>query len=202
VSAVKENSLPLSGMVLSPRDAAIARLKDQGVWNRPIDRRKFFSTTAVGWTLFSLCCAGLASIFGGSLIPRVDFGKPQTFNIGPRDKYFANSVNADFLLSHRIWVVCNNEKLVVLSAICTHLGCTPIWEENGNKFKCPCHGSGFYGPKAGENVGVNFEGPAPRALERFKVTLGDDGQIIVDKSQRFLKENGDWDNPESFIEIS
>ena len=36
----------------------------------------------------------------------------------------------------------------------------PNWLDGEQKFKCPCHGSGFY------MTGVNFEGPAPRPLER------------------------------------
>ncbi len=61
------------------------------------------------------------------------------------------------------------------------------------KFKCPCHGSGFY------ISGINFEGPAPRPLERFKVAFADDGQIMVDKSQKFQQELGQWSDPDSFI---
>ena len=59
----------------------------------------------------------------------------------------------------------------------------------------PCHGSGFY------ISGINFEGPAPRPLERFKVIVADDGQIIVDKSQKFQQELGQWSDPDSFIPV-
>ena len=61
------------------------------------------------------------------------------------------------------------------------------------KFKCPCHGSGFY------ISGVNFEGPAPRPLERFKVAVNDAGEIVVDKSQKFQEELKQWGDPDSFI---
>ena len=47
----------------------------------------------------------------------------------------------------------------------------PVSEQ---KFKCPCHGSGFY------ITGINFEGPAPRPLERWAISIGDDGQLVVD----------------------
>ena len=48
---------------------------------------------------------------------------------------------------------------------------------------------------------MNFEGPAPRPLERHAIYLAADGQIIVDKTKRFMQEKGDWENPESFLKI-
>ena len=83
--------------------------------------------------------------------------------------------------------------IYALQSVCTHLGCPPNWLAAEQKFKCPCHGSGFY------ISGINFEGPAPRPLERFKVALADDGQIMVDKSQKFQQELGQWSDPDSFI---
>ncbi len=78
--------------------------------------------------------------------------------------------------------------------MCTHLGCTPNYLSAENKFKCPCHGSGY------RLTGVNFEGPAPRPLERARVALSDDGQILVDKSRKFQYELGQWKDPDSFLE--
>ena len=49
--------------------------------------------------------------------------------------------------------------------------------------------------------GIHFEGPAPRPLERFKIVLAEDGQIIVDKSKKFQQEKGEWDNPESLLKV-
>ena len=45
------------------------------------------------------------------------------------------------------------------------------------------------------------EGPAPRPLERWKVSVGDDGQLVVDRSRKFQNERGEWSNPESFITV-
>ena len=64
-----------------------------------------------------------------------------------------------------------------------------------SKFKCPCHGSGF------RMTGIHFEGPAPRPLERFKIGLATDGQILVDKTKSFKWEKGEWENPESFLKV-
>jgi cytochrome b6-f complex iron-sulfur subunit len=192
--------IPTIPPAISPeREAAIARLKAQGAWNAPLDRRRFFSTAAAGWALFTAGFGGLSAIFGAFMAPRVDFGKAQTFRAGPPDKYPPNSVSEEYKSSQRAWIVRDSDKIFVLSTVCTHLGCTPNWSDNEGKFKCPCHGSGFYGPHPGVLAGVNFEGPAPRPLERYKIMLTDDGQILVDKSRKFLQEKGEWDNPESFI---
>ena len=89
----------------------------------------------------------------------------------------------------------NDSKLYALVAVCTHLGCPPNWLEAQNKFKCPCHGSGYY------KNGINFEGPAPRPLERAAISLADDGQIEVDKSKTFQEEMGQWSDPSCYIPV-
>ena len=48
-------------------------------------------------------------------------------------------------------------------------------------------------------TGIHFEGPAPRPLERFKISLANDGQILVDKTKSYKWEKGEWENPESFL---
>ena len=52
-----------------------------------------------------------------------------------------------------------------------------------------------------EGSGVNFEGPAPRPLERFRIALADDGQIIVDKTKIYQQEKGQWADPEAFLKV-
>ena len=48
---------------------------------------------------------------------------------------------------------------VILSPICPHLGCRPIWNSDANRFQCPCHGSQF-------NLdGEHLAGPAPRGMD-------------------------------------
>ncbi|MBI3951437.1 MAG: Rieske 2Fe-2S domain-containing protein, partial [Acidobacteria bacterium] len=79
-----------------------------------------------------------------------------------------------------------------------HLGCTPNWLDSQKKFKCPCHGSGF------RSSGVNFEGPAPRPLDRVKISLAADGQLLVDKSivyRGIAGENPDELYPQSLLTV-
>ena len=83
-----------------------------------------------------------------------------------------------------------------LSSTCTHLGCQVQWDDAGRTFKCPCHGSGYY------KTGINFEGPAPRPLERAKIAIDTaDGQILIDKSVAFHQERGEWTHPDSFLKL-
>ena len=62
--------------------------------------------------------------------------------------------------------VSNTENgLLALYGVCTHLGCLPKWVASNTRFECPCHGSKF------EGNGSYIEGPAPRGLDRFPVTV-------------------------------
>ena len=134
-----------------------------------------------------------AVTLGGSnrfSFPRVLFEPPTSFDAGPIDDFLPN--NPTFFKDYRTWMIRFPDRIIALSGRCTHLGCTPAWLSSDKKFKCPCHGSGF------RITGLNFEGPAPRALERFKIELVND-HLLVDKSKLFLMEKGDWDKPESFV---
>lgn len=109
-------------------------------------------------------------------------------------------VNTDFkpVKPSGFWIIREEDRIAALSIICTHLGCIPSWLPNDRKFKCPCHGSGF------KQNGTNFEGPAPRPLERFKIYLDGD-QVIVDRSRKFLamgpNDTAVWSDPEASIPV-
>jgi len=109
--------------------------------------------------------------------------------------YPPKTVNEDYKAKGKFWVVNDGQKIVAISVVCTHLGCTPNWMETERKFKCPCHGSGF------TIQGKNFEGPAPFWLRRFEVSLADDGQIVVNKGRLFYEEKGEFEDSRSFIAV-
>ena len=113
--------------------------------------------------------------------PRAIYEPNPIVNIGYASD-FAMGVNQEFLMSNRIWVVKEPDRLFVIYARCTHLGCTPEWKASENKFKCPCHGSGY------DSEGVNFEGPAPRPMDRAHVELDPTGRIIVDTSRLYMRD--------------
>jgi len=113
--------------------------------------------------------------------PRALYEPNTVFNIGyPSD--FSLGIDQRFLMSNRVWVVREPDRLFVIFARCTHLGCTPEWKSAENKFKCPCHGSGY------DSEGVNFEGPAPRPMDRAFVQLDPTGKITVDTSRLFIDD--------------
>lgn len=106
-------------------------------------------------------------------LPRSILEPSSIFRIGSPNDY-ALGVDTKWQQQYRIWVTRTSDRLFVIYARCTHLGCTPDWKASENKFKCPCHGSGY------DSEGINFEGPAPRPMDRAKVTLDAEGQIMVD----------------------
>ena len=130
-------------------------------------------------------------------LPRSITEPASTFKIGyPGD--YALGVDTKWQQQYRIWVDKTSDRLFVIYARCTHLGCTPDWKASENKFKCPCHGSGY------DNEGVNFEGPAPRPMDRAHVELDAEGQIVVDTSRLFQKPKGElghFDDPGAFIPL-
>lgn len=129
--------------------------------------------------------------------PRALFEPSTVFKIGyPSD--FQPGVDERFKAADRIWVVREGDRIFVIFGRCTHLGCTPDWKPAEHKFKCPCHGSG-YTPE-----GINFEGPAPRPMDRAHVELDPTGQIVVDTSKLYSWPKGglnQFNDPGSFVNV-
>jgi cytochrome b6-f complex iron-sulfur subunit len=153
----------------------------------------------LAWGAFSAASAAALAATGRFMFPNVLNEPPQQFKVGFATEY-GMGVDERWKEKYGIWIVRTPDDIVahasgfyVLISTCTHLGCTPNYLSAENKFKCPCHGSGF------RLTGINFEGPAPRPLERARVVLSDDGQILVDKSRHFQFELGQWIDPEAFL---
>lgn len=153
----------------------------------------------LAWGAFSAASAAALAATGRFMFPNVLNEPPQQFKVGFPTEY-GMGVDERWKEKYAIWLVRTPEDIdqhasgfYALISVCTHLGCTPNYLSAENKFKCPCHGSGF------RLTGVNFEGPAPRPLERARIVLADDGQILVDKSRKFQRELGAWADPEAFL---
>jgi cytochrome b6-f complex iron-sulfur subunit len=157
------------------------------------------SPIVIAWGSFTAALGASGLGLARFMMPNVLVEPPTKFKIGPPSDYAPGTVSTKWQAQFNIWVV-NNEVdgvrcIYALSTVCTHLGCTPSWLEGEQKFKCPCHGSGFY------KTGINFEGPAPRPLERVGLRLAEDGMLEVDKSVKFQRELGQWTNAASFVGV-
>jgi len=155
------------------------------------------SSLVVG--LISLAASQVLWLLGCArfMFPNVVLAPPSKFKAGRPDDLVRGQVETKFTTQFGVWIVRDEyqgqPQIYALRTVCTHLGCTPIWLEGEQKFKCPCHGSGFY------KDGTNFEGPAPRALDRYAVRVAEDGRLEVDKSRMFQEELGQWKDPASFV---
>ena len=154
----------------------------------------------IAWASFTTAFGAFGLGVARFMMPNVLVEPPTKFKIGPPNDYAPGTVSTKWQAQFNIWVVNGEvdgaQMIYALSTVCTHLGCTPNWLEGEQKFKCPCHGSGFY------KNGVNFEGPAPRPLERVGIRLAEDGMLEVDKSVKFQKELGQWSNPSCFVGVT
>jgi len=168
-------------------------------------RRSFFLGVLIGSSL-AIGFVSLSVTFGLWLLgtarfmfPNVLRVPPSQFKVGFPSDFAPGQVETKFKAQFAVWIVnteYNGEpQLFALKSVCTHLGCTPNWLEAEQKFKCPCHGSGFY------KDGINFEGPAPRPLERYAISIAADGQVLIDKSRTFQEEMGQWADSASFIPV-
>ena len=87
------------------------------------------------------------------------------------------------------------DRLVVLSATCTHKGCTVKIDVNDPvQLRCPCH-KGLFGEQ-----GTPIDGPPKSALVRFAVSIDDTGIITADTTKSFGER--EWDKPEAFVAIT
>ena len=131
------------------------------------DRREVVQMIGVGTT------AVIAAIAAGGLkkkIPTpvtgtkiVDLAK---FPVGSNMQFTAPDGNPAILFRTKVGVFA-------YSMICTHQGCTVMFNAAGNTLDCPCHGGKFDPANGGKVLG----GPPPRPLDTYKVVI--QGNSIV-----------------------
>jgi len=159
----------------------------------------FGSMLGLGCTALGLAGGLWAFATGRFLFPNVVTEPPNKFKVGFPGDYPPGHVETRYKEQYGVWVVHasyrGTPQIYALRTVCTHLGCITIWQANEQQFKCPCHGSGFY------KDGVNFEGPAPRPLERHAIRIADDGQLEVDNSKIFQEELGQWNDPACYVPV-
>lgn len=146
-----------------------------------------------GW---AMVVASLTIAFGAMvrlLIPRVKPPRTGLVVLGSPEEFAVGEVSERWKKSHRFVLVREERGFYALRSVCTHLGCIPGWQPREERFKCFCHGSGF------RRDGKNFEGPAPRPLERLGIARDSRGRLVVDLESRFRSERGEWQAAEAFL---
>jgi cytochrome b6-f complex iron-sulfur subunit len=184
---------PINPAALKPhapkpaQSSSLGPTKPAGESAERLQRRRDFT-----WTGFSLLMLVGLGTFVKIFFPRTLFEPKTRFTIGYPDDY-GFGVDIKYQSTQRIWVCRGPQGLYVISAICTHLGCTPDWLAGENQFKCPCHGSVY------DAEGRNFAGPAPKPMARCSVELNAEGKIVVDKLKVF--EAPDFDKEGAFLPV-
>jgi cytochrome b6-f complex iron-sulfur subunit len=194
--AAKATSTPTATVAKGIPKAAAAKAPGSLVESTPDPpvnktRRRIIWATVAGFLATSFL------MFLRFFLPRTLTEPSTVFRIGfPSD--YNLGVDTKWQQKYRIWVNRTPDRLFVIYARCTHLGCTPDWKESETKFKCPCHGSGY------DSEGINFEGPAPRPMDRAHIALDAEGQIVVDTNRLYEWPKGgtnEFEDQDSFIPL-
>lgn len=150
-----------------------ATVHQQGGPGNGITRRDFLNEVTLG--ALGIAGLGSAAVTYQFFSPNVLFEPPTSFRAGNPDLYPVHSVT--ILQDQQVYIVRMPEGFYAVSAICTHLGCVTQWKPDTGQIACPCHGSKF------QADGAKIEGPAPRPLPHFAISLTADGELFVDKLQ-------------------
>ena len=131
--------------------------------------------------------AGVFASIGGAafrfLRPRVSAASDRWLDVATLSELSGSQPVTKKIVTENItgWAVTSEEHNVfvlpakgnqVLSAICPHEGCEVAWDQNSNRFSCPCHESYFAAD------GARISGPSPRGLDPLPMRVQDD-QIQV-----------------------
>jgi cytochrome b6-f complex iron-sulfur subunit len=145
---------------------------------QPINRREFLNfawLASLGFLTINL--AGVTYLFSMPRFKEGEFGG--IFTVGKvSDLPPVGSPPANYP-KVKLWISNTDAGVIALYKVCTHLGCLYNWNNQENKFICPCHGSQF------EADGDYILGPAPRSLDRFVIQVvdPDNGDVLAEAPQ-------------------
>ena len=147
--------------------------------NNPTRRRILLRLSWTGFAIF------LSTFFGsvlGFIWPRVSSRKARVFQVGHPDDQRPGGIV--YHRGSKLFILRDEKGFLALSAVCTHLGCLVVWNRDHSMFLCPCHGGKF------DKEGNNVEGPPPRPLELFSLSLDEDGYLVVNQDLIVKRDDG------------
>jgi len=158
---------------MSKKDLKKAPAKEAVTPKVPLNRRDFLDKTWKGLGIFAgVELTGMVSLYLFSGKEKNAEPPKQLLEAGPADTFATNSVTA--FLGGRFYLARQQDGgFIALSLRCTHLGCSVAWEEQHQRFICPCHASSF------AINGEVLNPPAARALDYYPVLI-ENGIVKVD----------------------
>lgn len=140
----------------------------------PLTRRELLNYVWIGSLgVFLAEFTGLGILFSFPRFREGEFGGQ--FRIGTVGESFPEPGGSPVTVNEgKFWKVRTEDNAILaLYRVCTHLGCLYNWQASEDKFICPCHGSQF------QLDGTYILGPAPRSADRFVVRLLDEAGTVV-----------------------
>jgi len=160
------------------------KVEEQASITNPVQsRREFLNKLWKG--LGVVAFIEITAVFFGYLFS----GKSENESLKPKQLFDAGNINAfqknsvTIFRSGRFYLVrLDDGGFLALSLRCTHLGCSINWEEDKQRFICPCHASAF-------EINGNVQNPpAPSALDYFPVAI-QNGKVMVDIGTKLSRDH-------------
>ena len=135
---------------------------------------------ANGRRTFCKVCIGAMAAGSASMVgfPIVAFlTRPETLDLNkpleiPLDRLSPGQAQYVEYRGQQLIVLLAQDKAMVISASCPHLGCNVIWDSGDAVFHCPCHGASF------DSAGQVVKGPVSSPLRKVPFEVKD-RKIIV-----------------------
>ena len=133
--------------------------------------RRTFIMAGVGGLLATSAGGIFASV--KSLYPTINYEPSLKAEIGLPEEFAGDSMKQVQIGGSKISIIKGDNGLYALVRNCTHMGCIPYLDNEGQLFRCPCHGSVF------TLEGDVVKGPAPEPLYRASITVNPRGRVEI-----------------------
>jgi len=160
------------------KDPALPGVPLSGAAASEITRRDFLNE--ITWGALGIAGAGSVAVTYQFFSPNVLFEPPTSFRAGNPD--LCPCLSVTFLQHQRVFLGRMPDSISAVFTVCTQIGCVTQCMPGAEMNACPCRGSKF------KSDGTKVEGPAPRPLPHFAISLTSDGELLVDKLQEIKSE--------------